>query len=181
MASLPITGCLSSSPIPLLLTEASLPPLRVTRTHFTLLSYKRALYLPTSFPISGLARLGVKPRLCRSSCRAFASTHPHMLPSTSSREALLACPHFPPWNLPSFTVESTLFFPCSRSDPLSLVKVRLLPTLTLPPLMIWYSGQTALFLFLLAKAAPAFLPTALSVVLRPLFPFQQAQYAQVFH
>ena len=46
--------------------------------------------------------------------------------------------------------------------------------------MIWCFGQTALFLFLLAKAAPAYLPTALSVALRPLFPFQQAQYAQVF-
>ena len=40
-----------------------------------------------------------------------------MLPSTSSREALLACPPCPPWNLPSFTVESTLSTPCSRSDP----------------------------------------------------------------
>ena len=66
-ASRAITGCLSSSPIPLLLSEASLPPLRVTLTHFTLLSYERALRLPTSFPISGLARLGVKSRLCRSS------------------------------------------------------------------------------------------------------------------
>ena len=80
-----ISGCLSSSPIPLLLFEASLPSLRVTLTHFTLLSYERALRLPTSFPISGLARHGVKPRLCRSSWRAFASTHPLMLPSTSSR------------------------------------------------------------------------------------------------
>ena len=35
-----------------------------------------------------LARLGVKPRLCRSCWRAFASTYPLMLPSTSSREAL---------------------------------------------------------------------------------------------
>ena len=52
-----ITGCLSSSPIPLLLTEASLPSLRVTLTHFTLLFYERALRLPTFFPISGLARL----------------------------------------------------------------------------------------------------------------------------
>ena len=41
-------------------------------------------------------------------------------------------------------------------------------------------GQTALFLFLLVRAAPAFLPTVLSVALRPLFSFQQAQYAQVF-
>ena len=37
-----------------------------------------------------------------------------------------------------------------------------------------------MFLFLLARAAPAFLPTALSVAPRPLFPFRQAQYAQVF-
>ena len=34
--------------------------------------------------------------------------------------------------------------------------------------------------FLLAKAALAHLPTALLVALRPLFPFQQAQYVQVF-
>ena len=95
-ASRAITGCLSSSPIPLLLSEASLPPLRVTLTHFTLFSYEKALRLPTYFPISGLARLGVKPRLLRSFWRAFASTHPLMLPSTCSREALLACPHCPP-------------------------------------------------------------------------------------
>ena len=44
-------------------------------------------------------------------------THSLMLPSTSPREALLACPPFSPWNLPSFTVESTLSFSCSRSDP----------------------------------------------------------------
>ena len=170
-----ITGCLSSSPIPLLLTEASLPPLRVTLTHFTLLSYERALRLPTSFPISGLARLGVKPRLCRSSCRAFASTHLLMLPSTCSREALLAClPVLPgicprsPWSPP---------FPLHA---LALAKVRLSPILTLFLLMMCYSGQTALFLFLLARAAPAYLPTALSVALRPLFLFRQAQYVQVF-
>ena len=116
-ASRAITGCLLSSPIPLLLSEASLPPLPVTLTHFTLSSYERSVRLPTSFPISGLARLGMKPRLCRSSWRALASTHLLMLPSTSSRENLLAYPPFPPWNLPSFTVESTLSTPCSRSDP----------------------------------------------------------------
>ena len=48
------------------------------------------------------------------------------------------------------------------------------------PFMIWCFGQTALFLFILVRAAPAFLPTALSVVLRPLFPFRQVQHAQVF-
>ena len=116
-ASRAITSCLSSSPIPLLLSKASLPPLRVTLTHFTLFSYERALRLPTSFLISGLARLGMKPRLCRSSWRAFAFTHPLMLPSTSSREALVACPPSLLWNLPFFTVESTLSSSCSCSDP----------------------------------------------------------------
>ena len=56
-ASRAITGWLSSSPIPLLLSKASLPPLRVTLIHFTLSSYERALRLPTFFPISNLARL----------------------------------------------------------------------------------------------------------------------------
>ena len=179
-ASRTITGCLSSSPIPLLLSEASHPPLRVTLTHFTLLSYERALRLPTSFPISGLARLGVKPRLCRSPWRALASTHPLMLPSTSLKEALLECPPFIPWNLPSFTVESTLSSPCSRSDPPLSRQDAALAHLDSLPLMIWYSGQTALFLFVLEKADPAYLLTALTVALRPVFPFQQAQYVQVF-
>ena len=58
--------------------------------------------------------------------------------------------------------------------------MRLSLILTLSPLTIWCFGLTALLLFLLAKAAPAFLPTALSVALRPLSPFRQAQYAQVF-
>ena len=60
-----ITGCLSPFPIPLLLSDASLPPLRVTLTRFATSSYERALCLPTSFLISGLVRLGVKPRLLR--------------------------------------------------------------------------------------------------------------------
>ena len=100
-ASGAITGCLSSSPIPLLLSEASPPFLRATLTHFIRSSYERALRLPTSFPISGLAILRVKPLLCRSSWRAFASTRSLMLPSTSLMEALLACFFSTPWN-PSF-------------------------------------------------------------------------------
>ena len=143
-ASRAITGCLSSSPIPLLLSEASLRPLRVTLTHFTLFSYERALRLPTSFPNSGLARFRVKPRLCRSSWRAFASTHPLMLPSTSSREALVACPPCSPWNLPSFTVESTLPTPCFRSDPPHFRQGAALAHLdSLPPhdLVLWTDGS----------------------------------------
>ena len=81
-ASRAITGCLSCSPILLLLSEASLPPLRVILTHFTLLSYERALCLPTSFPISGLSRQRVKPRLRRSSWRGFTC-----LPFLSSLES----------------------------------------------------------------------------------------------
>ena len=49
-ASCTISSCLSSSPIPLLPSEASLPSLRVTLTNFTLSSYERALRLPTFFP-----------------------------------------------------------------------------------------------------------------------------------
>ena len=143
------------------------------------LRLKRALCLPTSFPISGLARLGLKPRLCRSSRRAFASTHPLTLPSTSLREALLACPPFPPWNLPSFIVESTLSSPSPALILFSLAKVRLSPTLTLFPHVIWCFGQTALFLLFLARAVPVYLPSALSVALRPLFPFHQALYIPV--
>ena len=104
-----------------------------------------------------------------------------MLPSTCSREALLAYHPCPPWNLPSFTAESTLSSLCSRSDtpifrqsaaPAHLDS--LLPhDLVLrtdgsvpPPLGKGGSGSRP--------------PTALSVLLRPLFPFRHAQYAQVF-
>ena len=103
-----------------------------------------------------------------------------MLPSTCSREALLACPLFSPWNLPLFMVESTLSTPCSCSDPPHSRQGAALAHLDSLPLVIWCSGQTALFLFFLAREAPAFLATALSVAPRPLFPFRQAQYVQVF-
>ena len=64
------------------------------------------------------------------------------------------------------------FFPCLKA--LRCTSVRLSLTLTLSPLIIWCSGLTAQSL--LAKAALAYLPTALFVAL---FSFQQAQYAQV--
>ena len=64
-------------------------------------------------------------------------------------------------------------FPLHAAAPIPffLAKVRLSTTLTFSSLMIWYSGLTALFLFLLVKATPAYMPTALFVALRPLFPF----------
>ena len=103
-----------------------------------------------------------------------------MLPSTYPREALVACPPFPPWNLPSFTVEPSLSSSCSRSgSPFSHHDVALthLTLSSLPDLVLWTDGSVP---FLLARAAPGYLPTALCVALRPFFPFQQAQYAQVF-
>ena len=103
-----------------------------------------AFRLPTSFPISGLARLGVKPRLCRSSWRAFVSTQPLTLPSTSPREVLLACPPSPPCNPPSITVESTFSSPCSRSDfPFSRQGTALAHLDSLPhhDLVLWIDGS----------------------------------------
>ena len=74
---------------------------------------------------------------------------------------------------------------CSSAEEYSSLSLSsaaaLFTSLTLNALLtIWCSRQTALFLFLLAKAALAYLPTALYVALRPPFSFQQAQYAQVF-
>ena len=89
----------------------------------------------------------MKPRLRRSSRRALASTHPLRLPSTCSREALVACPPCHPWNLPSFTVESTLPTPCSRSDPpFSHQGAALAHFDSLPPhdLVLWTDGSVRL-------------------------------------
>ena len=67
-----------------------------------------------------------------------------MLPSTCSREALLACLSCPPWNLPSFMVESTLSSPCYRSDPpLSRQGAALAHLDSRPPhdLVLWTGGS----------------------------------------
>ena len=69
-------------------------------------------------------------------------------------------------------------FPPHALALIPLFLAKLSPALTLSALMIGCFRQTALFL--LARAAPAFLLAALSVALRPLFPFRQAQYAPVF-
>ena len=69
-----------------------------------------------------------------------------MLPSTCSKEALLACPPCPPWNLPSFTVESTLSTPCSCSDPPHSRQGAALAHLdSLPPhdLVLWTDGSVS--------------------------------------
>ena len=106
-----IASCLSSSPIPHFLLETSLPSVEVTLIHFTLFSHERALRLRTSFSVSGLARLGVKPRLCRSSWRAFAFTLPLMLPSTSPRKVLSVYPPSLTWSPFSFGADSFFAMP----------------------------------------------------------------------
>ena len=126
----------SRPPLLFLLSEASLPSLRVTLIHFVLLSYERALRLP-NFPILCLARLGVKPRLSKSFWRKFWSVHRLILSPTFPRVFLFAFSLFTSWNLLSLTVELTPFSPCSRSDLLFLAQVRLLLTLTFYHLTIW--------------------------------------------
>ena len=174
MASRAIIGCLASSPIPLLLSEASLPPLRVTLTHFARLFYKRALCLPNSFPIPGLARLGVKPSTFQILLRAFGSIH---LLIHSSREVLFACPSLLKTCLP--LLRSPPFSPHALVLTLIFVaKVRLLLILTLSHHTLWLSGQMALFV--LSKTTLTSLPTTYFVAHRSLFPFWQAQYIKIF-
>ena len=182
-ASRVISSGLSSSPIPLFLSETSLPPLRATLTHFTLSYYERTLGLPTSFTILSLPRFGVKPRLCRSSCTAFASIHTLMFSSTSPRKAILACPPSPPWNLPSFTVESTLSSPCYSSDRTLFrqgAALAYLDSLSPYDLVLWTDGSVLFGKGCSGVLANCSLSLSLSVALRALFPFQQAQYVQVF-
>ena len=67
-----------------------------------------------------------------------------MLPSTCSREALLACPPCPPWNLTSFTVESILSSTCSHFGLALFCQGAALAHLdSLPPhdLVLWTDGS----------------------------------------
>ena len=72
-----------------------------------------------------------------------------MLPSTSPREALFACHHSPLWNLPFFTVESTLCSSCFRSDsPLSRQGGDLAHLDSLPPYnVVLWTDSSVPFLF----------------------------------
>ena len=126
-----LSFCSSFSP-----TEFLGPPQTFLRqlppAQTTLSSYEQKLRFPTSFPISGLARLGAKPRLCRCSWRAFASTHPFMLPSTFPRQILFACPPTSPRKL-----RNPLFLPHAPAlISLSHARVLISLTLTLYPLTI---------------------------------------------
>ena len=109
--------------------------------------------------------------------RLLSRSHFRLLPQESSL-SLYAYPFSPPWNFPSFSVELTLSTPCTHSvPPLSrpVAAFARLNSLSSHDLVIWTDGS-----FLLSKAAPASLPTAHFVALRPLFPIRQAQYVQAF-
>ena len=102
-----------------------------------------------------------------------------MLLSTSPRKDLLACPSFPAWNLPSFIVEFILASPNFRSDSsLSRQDAALAHLDSLPPynLALWTDGPVP---FPFGKGGSGVLANC-SLALRSLFPFQQAQYAEVF-
>ena len=95
--------------------EASLPPLDVILRHQTLHSYERALRLPSSFPISNLAKAERNKRLKRSSWRDFASSDPLISPLSTPRESFALCPPFPPWESPLFEVNPSLPIPSADS------------------------------------------------------------------
>ena len=66
-----------------------------------------------------------------------------MLFPSCLKKFFFACPSYPPWNLPSCTVKSTLSSPCSHSDPpFSLQDAALVYLNSLPPhnLVIWTDG-----------------------------------------
>ena len=77
-----------------------------------------------------------------------------------------------------------IFLRSRWSPPFPLYALALIPLTfayldSLPPhdLILWTDGSVP---FPFGKGGSAFLPIALSVALRPLFPFQQAQFVQVF-
>ena len=112
-----ITGCLSSTPIPLFHIEALLPPLRVTLNHQSLSFFERALRLPPTFSIASLANSNPRTRLKKNSWRSFSRSH-NLTPNLHlSREPLILCPPKPPWSTPStYTILLHLSSPCSRKD-----------------------------------------------------------------
>ena len=141
-----ITGCLWSTPIPLLHIEALLPPLRVTLTHQSLSFFERALRLPSTFSIASLANSNPRTRLKKSSWRSFSRSH-NLTPNLHlAREPLIFCPPKPPWFTPStYTISLHPSSPCSRKDPAPFATPQLPPifppyftAISLPGLTVRY-------------------------------------------
>ena len=132
-----ITGCLSSTPIPLLHIEALLPPLRVTLTHQSLSFFERALRLPPTFPIASLANSNPRTRLKKSSWRFFFRSH-NLTPNLHlTREPLILFPPKPP-GLPHLVTQSH-----STSHPHALAKTppSHLSTLSHSDISAWTDGS----------------------------------------
>ena len=102
-----ITGCLLSTPIPLLHIEALLPPLRVTFTHQSLSFFEQALRLPSTIPLASLANSNPRTRFKKGSWRSFSRSH-NLTPDLHlSREPLILCPPNPQSILSTYTISST--------------------------------------------------------------------------
>ena len=104
-------------------------------------------------------------------------TRPCFLLSLLDRQSLLALPYLLGTCLPSLW-SSPFLLHAPALISLSLAKVRLSLTLTISHLTIWCFGLMALFFLPLVKAGLAFMSTAPSVALRPLF--SAGPDAQVF-
>ena len=116
VASRAIYGCLSSSPIPLILVKTSLPPLRVIPTHFALFFYERAgLSSPNLLFHFRFGQIEDKPRLLRSSWNASGSNHQLLLAPTYPKENSLCL-----LSLPS--LKST-FLHCGANSFLSMLSL----------------------------------------------------------
>ena len=166
-----ITGCLSSTPIPLLHIEALLPPLRVTLTHQSLSFFERALRLPSTFPIASLANSNPRTRLKKSSWRSFSRSH-NLTPNLHlTREPLILCPPKPPWSAPSScTISLHLSSPCSRKDPPPFATPQLPPTFPLYLTAISLPGLTVRYLADWGRVVQGYTSSIQSASLLPRFP-----------
>ena len=166
-----ITGCLSSTPIPLLHIEALLPPLRVTLTHQSLSFFERALRLPPTFPIASLANSNPRTRLKKTSWRSFSRSH-NLTPNLHlTREPLILCPPKPPWSARSnYTISLHLSFPCSRKDPPPFATLQLPPIFPLYLTAISLPGLTVRCLAGWDRVVQGYTSSVQSVSLLPRFP-----------
>ena len=165
-----ITGCLSSTPIPLLHIEALLPPLRVTLTHQSLSFFERALRLPPTFPIASLANSNPRTRLKKSSWRSSRSHN--LTPNLHLiREPLILCPPKPPWSAPSsYTILLHLSSPCSRKDSPLFATLQLPPTFPLYLTAISLPGLTVRYLAGWDRVVQGYTSSIQSVSLLPRSP-----------
>ena len=135
-----ITGCLSSTPIPI---EALLPPLRITVINQSLSFFERALRLPSTFPLASLANSNPRTRLKKGSWRSFSRSH-NLTPNLHLAREPLPLP--PPLVYPIYLpISLHLSSPCSRKDPLPFATPQLplifppyLTVISLPGLTVRY-------------------------------------------